>query len=259
MAPQPPRALTTTIRTTRRSPTPSIYAISHGPQRGVHLLSADPLPAELQYLYRHPINVHRTFLTVSGDFLRRRFDSIDAAVRWIDERDREAEIVEALAGASLDGGGGGGVQARSRMEEEAGAGKEETAEERLWGGAARRQRRASDPVYRFAPRSMAESGTGAAVGGGGIRKAGSPGAKKTVWRGRYGTSHLGVRRRELLYSLVCDDDEEKGKEVEKERGSEAVAQAVAEMFEKEEPQPPPVGFMGGMGGMGGEMEVEEEL
>jgi len=81
MAPQP---LSTTIRTSRHGAAqPAIYAIHSGPQRGVHLLSfvgpyppfhrlltkssrsADPLPPSIQYLYRHPINVHRTFLTVA--------------------------------------------------------------------------------------------------------------------------------------------------------------------------------------------------
>lgn len=33
------------------------------------------------------MNVHPSFLDISGDFLRRRFDSIDAASRWIDEMD----------------------------------------------------------------------------------------------------------------------------------------------------------------------------
>lgn len=52
-----------------------------------HPPSSEPLPASLQYLYRHPVNVHPSFLDISGDFLRRRFDSIDAASRWIDEMD----------------------------------------------------------------------------------------------------------------------------------------------------------------------------
>lgn len=45
--------------------------------------------------------MHRTFLTISGDFLRRQFDSIEKAIEWIDERDRESELSEALRGTSL--------------------------------------------------------------------------------------------------------------------------------------------------------------
>ncbi|TGZ82296.1 hypothetical protein EX30DRAFT_221516 [Ascodesmis nigricans] len=108
-----PRPFSTTIRSRagRRTPAagppkPSIYAVHSGPQRGVHLLSPDPPPRELQYRYRHPINHHPTFLTFSGDFLRRRFDSIDEAVKWIDERDREEELVRSLEDATIGNGKG---------------------------------------------------------------------------------------------------------------------------------------------------------
>ncbi|KAI5817855.1 hypothetical protein BZA77DRAFT_308768 [Pyronema omphalodes] len=102
MAPSRPVPTSTTIKV-HNSGTPAIYAIHSGPQRGVHLLSSTPLDSSLQYRYRHPINVHRTFLTVSGDFLRRRFDTIEAAIKWIDERDREKELSDRLEAVCMTG------------------------------------------------------------------------------------------------------------------------------------------------------------
>lgn len=39
--------------------------------------------------------MHSSFLDISGDFLRRRFDSIDAASRWIDEMDALRHVAPA--------------------------------------------------------------------------------------------------------------------------------------------------------------------
>lgn len=39
--------------------------------------------------------MHSSFLDISGEFLRRRFDSIDAASRWIDEMDALRHAVPA--------------------------------------------------------------------------------------------------------------------------------------------------------------------
>jgi hypothetical protein len=150
--------------------------------------------------------VHRTFLTVTGDFLRRRFDSIEAAVRWIDERDRERELSEALAGTSISSPEGAAADTREMVRELHELRANELPPPTPTPTA--RQRRASDPVYRWQPQSMAASG--------GIRKD----ARVVAVRGKYAMSHLGVRRRELLYSLVAAPPERgegsgvrKGKEV----------------------------------------------
>ncbi|KAF8246555.1 hypothetical protein K440DRAFT_331126 [Wilcoxina mikolae CBS 423.85] len=197
MAPRP-QPLSTTIRTSRTKP--AIYAIHSGPQRGVHLLSAESLPTNMQYLYRHPINVHRTFLTISGDFLRRRFESIEKAIEWIDERDREREISEALEGTRISTSTPDPVPPR-KEEEEAMALVTELQE--LRGKeleSMRRGRRASDPVYRYSLQGKGKAG------GGGVVKAEQ--AKVVAVKAKYGMSHLGVRRRELLYSLVVADENE---------------------------------------------------
>lgn len=283
MAPQP---LSTTIRTSRHGAAqPAIYAIHSGPQRGVHLLSfvgpyppfhrlltkssrsADPLPPSIQYLYRHPINVHRTFLTVAGDFLRRRFDSIDAATKWIDERDRERELSDALEATSLtpptpsveitppppqqgstdDSSIAALVSELQELRE-----KELTPSPLVHA----RARRASDPVFKFAPQSMSVSGV---VDRGRVCKtptsspAGGDKKKRVVAvRGKYGMSHLGVRRRELLFSLVAPDDDG-SEEDERKRERLAVLGGIMGVG-----GPTGIGSASSAGG-GSAMEIEEEL
>jgi hypothetical protein len=163
--------------------------------------------------------VHRTFLSLTGDFLRRRFDSIEAAVRWIDERDRERELADALAGTSISSP----------------AGPEDTREmvRELHTLRANdlppptpcpreRQRRASDPVYKYAPQSMAASG--------GIRKE----PRVVAVRGKYGMTHLGVRRRDLLYSLVTSPERGEGSGVGKGKEVEVEVERDADAMETEE-------------------------
>ena len=186
-------------------PTPS------SPPHSAPTLSADPLDPAIQYAYRHPITVHRTFLNLSGDYLRRRFDTVEAAIKWIDERERERELIEALEGASLN-------VARTPATVHAATAPpspplsprtqnllvelEALRETEL--PVARRNRRASDPVYRFTPQSMAASGR--VGGGGGISKRDE--RKKVVAvRGRVG-SHFGAgvateRRTAALWNLVA--------------------------------------------------------
>ncbi|KAA8911666.1 hypothetical protein FN846DRAFT_935215 [Sphaerosporella brunnea] len=260
MAPKP---LSTTIRTSRSTAKPAIYAVHAGPQRGVHLLSAEPLPPQTQYLYRHPINVHRTFLTVTGDFLRRRFDSIEAAVKWIDERDRERELSEALAGTSLSASTPtvattttttttttNAIPPSSSSSSRATEAQVATMVAELATLRASelvtthsphsRQRRASDPVYKYTSKSGGIS-KGGGGGGGGEKK------KVVAVRGKYGMSHLGVRNREFLYSLVGPGEEasrmaeERGramKGVDKMEGIRANESAISD---------------------GDDMEIEEEL
>lgn len=284
MAPRT-QSLSTTIRTSRTKP--AIYAIHSGPQRGVHLLSCRPLsrlfglanlparaetlPPNTQYLYRHPINVHRTFLTISGDFLRRRFESIEKAIEWIDERDRERELSEALEGTRISTSTPEPVPAvccapsdPRKEEEEALALVTELQELRgkeLEG--VRRERRASDPVYRY---SLQSSARGKGKAGGGVVKAEQ--AKVVAVKGRYGMSHLGVRRRELLYSLVvADEDEEKLRKLregeEEERRRRDLESWKRNILGGIVGVGGPTG-LGGTGGRGGRgaamaMEVEEEL
>ncbi|KAI5856881.1 hypothetical protein BZA05DRAFT_415604 [Tricharina praecox] len=284
MAPQP---LTTTIRTSRHGASqPAIYAIHSGPQRGVHLLSprvprADPLPASIQYLYRHPINVHRTFLTVTGDFLRRRFDSIDAATKWIDERDRERELSDALEATTLTPSAAPPPtnttppppqQQGSNDDSDIAALVSELQELREQELAPSspihaRARRASDPVFKFAPQSMSVSGV---VDGGRVSKtpSSSPSGVKdrkrvVAVRGKYGMSHLGVRRRELLYSLVAPDDDGADEDVRR-RERLAVLGGVVGVggptgMGSASASSSSGGGGGGSGGGDSAMEIEEEL
>jgi len=120
-------------------------------------------------------------LTLSGDFLRKRFESIDDAIAWLDERERERELSELLAGSSITG-----ATANSGDSE---VGRQERD---------KRERRKSDPIWVLR----------SSVSGGGIEKKTPEKGKIAAVRGRYGMSHLGVRRRELLYDLVAGEAEE---------------------------------------------------
>ncbi|KAH0611850.1 uncharacterized protein H6S33_011115 [Morchella sextelata] len=173
------------VRLAKTGNGPAIYAISSGPQKGVHMLSTEPLPPALQYMYRHPINIHSTFLDVTGDFLRRRFDSIEAAQRWIDEMDRSPSLLADQLAASLSLSMKPSLAATSRE-------------------------RRRDPVYKGPGGGVVGMGGGAGgmgVGkgpggmGGGLGAAGM--GKVSAFRvakkveGRYSRSHTGamVRRR----------------------------------------------------------------
>ena len=123
--------------------------------------------------------MHATFLTLSGDFLRRRFDSIDAAAAWIDERDRERELIEQLEGVGLDPKTPA-APPRTRA----------TAPPPTPTPGAPRRRR-SEPVSAWGPAGIAKA----------------PSARA---RGKFGFCHLGVRRRDLLHGLVADTDAEEG-------------------------------------------------
>lgn len=154
---------------------------------------------QIQYLYRHPVNVHPSFLTITGDFLRRRFESIEAAVKWIDEYDREMELAKAFENASLQGGEGKG---QGKEREDVIAKMERSADKSVL-TLASRTGRASDP-----------SGLAPSVGMDyrkKIEKKRCLSEKKVVAvRGMHGIA--GVRRRELLYQLVASND---GDEVER--------------------------------------------
>ncbi|PUU78413.1 hypothetical protein B9Z19DRAFT_1084121 [Tuber borchii] len=114
-----PRPYENKFRVRRPTPTstPAVYAVPSGPHRGVHLLSNESLPSSVQYMYRHPINVHKSLLTIdltSTTTVPKRFDSIEAAQRYIDavdEKGQEAKegdlLAEQLArGLTLGSGGG---------------------------------------------------------------------------------------------------------------------------------------------------------
>ncbi|KAF8532819.1 hypothetical protein BDD12DRAFT_810684 [Trichophaea hybrida] len=251
------RNLRDPFRTTTGCPPPIVYTPPCPSDFLLSTNSAESLPTNIQYLYRHPINVHHTFLTISGDFLRRRFESIEKAIEWIDERDREREISEALEGTSISTSTPDPVPPR-KEEEEAMALVTELQE--LRGKeieSMRRGRRASDPVYRYSLQSPAR-GKGKA-GGGGVVKAEQ--ARVVAVKAKYGMSHLGVRRRELLYSLVvADEDEEKIQEERRRREMESWKRDILGGIVG---VGGPTGLGGsGEGGGGGAvtaMEVEEEL
>jgi hypothetical protein len=124
-------------------------------------------------------------LTLSGDFLRKRFESIDDAIAWLDERERERELSELLAGSSITGA----TATATTNSDDAEVGRQERD---------KRERRKSDPIWVL--RSP--------LSGGGIEKKTPEKGKIVAVRGRYGMSHLGVRRRELLYDLVAGEVEE---------------------------------------------------
>ncbi|KAH8154664.1 uncharacterized protein LAJ45_01193 [Morchella importuna] len=125
-------------------------------------------PPSLQYMYRHPINIHSTFLDVTGDFLRRRFDSIEAAQRWIDEMDRSPSLLADQLAASLS------LSIKPSL-------------------AATSRERRRDPVYK----GPGMVGMGGGAGGmAGMGKVSAFRVAKKV-EGRYSRSHTGavVRRR----------------------------------------------------------------
>ncbi len=138
--------------------------------------------------------MHKTFLTVNGDFLRRRFESIDAAIRWIDEMDRERELVESLASTSL-----AEETAVVEVDDEGLKAPPTTPE---------RPRRASEPVYRFSPRMLiADAAVLGRTKGNSDRISKKP---TSGWKGKYGMCHLGARRREMIYDLVAGGGEPSG-------------------------------------------------
>ncbi|RPA92922.1 hypothetical protein L873DRAFT_1707876 [Choiromyces venosus 120613-1] len=127
-----PRPYENKFRVRRSTPSskPAVYAVPSGPHRGVHLLSNDPLPPSIQYMYRHPINVHKSLLTIdltSTTTVPKRFDSIDAAQRYIDAVDEKGEVAEVefegdllaeqlARGLSLGNASGNGACRRGRSE-----------------------------------------------------------------------------------------------------------------------------------------------
>ena len=238
---------------------------------------ADPLPPSVQYLYRHPVNVHRTFLTVSGDFLRRRFDSIEAATKWIDERDRERELSDALEATTLapsttvpssSSSTATPPPAQQGSTDDSDIAVlvselQELREQELAPSSPvhARARRASDPVFKFAPQSMSVSGVvnGARVSKMPSSPCGGKDRKRVVAvRGKYGMSHLGVRRREILYSLVAPNDEGVEKDSRR-RERLAVLGGVVGVGGPTGMGMAVASSSGGGGGGESAMEIEEEL
>jgi len=136
--------------------------------------SNEPLPPSVQYMYRHPINVHKSLLTInltSTTTIPKRFDSIDAAQRYIDavdEKGQEAKegdlLAEQLARGLTLGSGSG--------------------------------RRRSEPVYRSLPESVrgsvSENERRTEVLDG-VVKSGRKAGK--VGKGGYSRSHTGAGER----------------------------------------------------------------
>ncbi|PWW75231.1 hypothetical protein C7212DRAFT_281486 [Tuber magnatum] len=172
MAPRPYENKFRVRRPTSTS-TPAVYAVPSGPHRGVHLLSNESLPPSIQYMYRHPVNVHKSLLTIdltSTTTIPKRFDSIDAAQRYIDAVDvkgqeaNEGDLLAEQLSRGLTLGSGGG--------------------------------RRSEPVYANLPESVRGSVNererrvevlDGVVGSG--RRA------RKVWKGSYSRSHTGAGER----------------------------------------------------------------
>ncbi|KAL7273454.1 hypothetical protein RUND412_003694 [Rhizina undulata] len=182
-----PRPFETTIKI-RNTSTPSyiqIYAISSGPQKGVHMLSPSPLPASEQYLYRHPINLHKTHLTIIHNAPFRRFTSLPSAMSWLDDQDRQRRLSETAALDSVSG------QLSSISLATASSSADSTS-----------STSSTDPVYAALPSSIssslaADSRREDVLKGMARRDPGRIGKR----RGGMSMNHLGVRRRELLHNL----------------------------------------------------------
>jgi len=194
---------------------------------------SQPFPSSVQYHYHHPIYVHRTSVTVPGDYLCRRFDSIEAATKWIDKFDRN-ELSTALAGeifvpstaapSSAPSSASSAVKqhpAQPGSTDDPDITTVTTALQQLRvqkhalpAPSRARARRASDPGSTVAPQRRSASGVF------NVAKVSKSQSSTRVWKDKkrfapvgrkYGVGHLDVKRRELLRSIAASDDEGTGK------------------------------------------------